>query len=149
MNIEKDTLIWSQALRLMWRWSLASTVAIGLFWLCWYWSTGEIPKEHLVRWADVGIGPIWSVSGVLLIKLTIGMNDWFDDFFIPFGLFASWALGLVAALTMGIVTGLMVSGIILGIVLTLLIGSFTLMLLVWLLSLLPPVRWTASWLAGS
>ncbi len=67
---------------MMWRWSIVSAGAIGLFWSIWYLLAGEVPVVSqikmwpgwtislpitLSRWWDILAGPIWTTSIILAI----------------------------------------------------------------------------------
>lgn len=116
-------------LQRMWRWSLVSFIAIGLFWLFWYLSTGEVPvvreiqitKEWTLtlpfgisRWWDMLIGPIWSVSlattlttykdrYITLLIMVVGFA--IGSFF---GLPIWWFVEPIMALTIGLLSWLII-----------------------------------------
>lgn len=129
--------------RLAWRWSLASTLALTGFWSMWYAINGDVPSEHLTRWADIAIGPIWSVLAV------VGRLVFAKDEQLAGVLAIVWGLSLLCALSMGLVTGFIVMGNILVvlIVITLLSVVFWLLLLGW--SLLPGSKTVSRWLSGN
>ena len=74
---------------LVWRWSLVSGALIALFWSCWYLLVKSVPCEvipiyksqiqsslpFIPRWFDILIGPIWSVTLVLMFTSKTGQND--------------------------------------------------------------------------
>ncbi len=93
---------------LMFRWSVFSAAAIGLFWLIWYFIAGQVPVINeiqmtpkltiflpfdLPRWWDILIGPIWSI---LLVRLFTDENLKNSDIF----------TGLALGLTVGLLFGL-------------------------------------------
>ncbi|MEK7516471.1 MAG: hypothetical protein AAB562_02640 [Patescibacteria group bacterium] len=72
---------WSRKWRLVWRWSLLTSIPIALYWGIWYLVHRSIPSQALPtenllaslfpytisRWWDILIGPIWTTTLILLV----------------------------------------------------------------------------------
>jgi len=137
-----ESMDWRTAFRMAWRWSLLTTAVLTAFWVGWYAINGSVPTEHVTRWADIAIGPIWSCTGILIGTLVMR-----EDQLMALGA-VIWLLSLALALWAGIVSGLMLMAA--------LVAFFGLLYLVvlaaWILllagSLLPGTKRLSRWLAG-
>lgn len=134
---------WRMARRLTWRWSIMSTALLAAFWSAWFLVNGSVPTEHLSRWADIAIGPIWSVAAVL-IRLAFEQRE---DQLIVAGSIA-WFLSLLCALSMGLVTGLLVMVVVVGTFTAIYLLAFMVWLLMLAWQLLPGSRAVSRWLSG-
>lgn len=94
-------------IRMMFRWSLASSALIALFWAMWYLAYGGVPVAcGISRWWDVLAGPAWSIAMILVFANERILNDKDATPFIipaiPIGLFASLFLGLAIGLAIAL-----------------------------------------------
>lgn len=142
--------------RLTWRWSLFGAALIALFWGCWCLIAGGVPDASLMnvrdmaltRWADVLIAPIWSVAGIMTLKLVAATESWDDDYLLPFVCILVWCGTLIFALITGVANGVLlyVSAIV---AIAAVYGMCALAILMVVLTLkLPPVRYLLLWLLG-
>ncbi|GMQ94942.1 MAG: hypothetical protein BMS9Abin13_052 [Patescibacteria group bacterium] len=94
------------------RWSVASAVAIALFWAVWYFMNGSVPVVHEIhiakglaytlpfeisRWWDILLGPIYSIVLVLLLTSLEAKRD---------EVIVSLAFGLIFGLGFSLISGL-------------------------------------------